>query len=74
MTPPDVAIEEVTSLDAAGDSKSKKMKALAAEKSKENEVLQKWSIKVSKAMYELRTAVKNDLLKYIREATTLKIS
>ncbi|KAH7687137.1 Peptidyl-tRNA hydrolase II domain-containing protein [Dioscorea alata] len=72
-TPPDVAIEEAMSSDAAGDTKSKEKKALAAEKSKD-EALRKWHIKAGKAMFVLRIAVEDELLEYIKDAATPKIA
>lgn len=36
--------------------------------------MQKWLIKAGKAMYVLRTAVEDELFKYIREAATPKIT
>lgn len=50
-----------------GATRVKENKALATEKSKENEALWKWGIKASKAMYVLRTTVEDELLEYIRE-------
>lgn len=56
-----------------GATRVKENKALATEKSKENEALRKWRIKAGKAMHVLKTVVKDELLEYIREAATPKM-
>lgn len=73
MTPLDVVVEEAMPSVDAGDTKLKEKKALAVEKSKD-EVLQKWRIKVGKTMFVLRITVEDELLEYIRKATTPKIA
>jgi gag-polypeptide of LTR copia-type/Domain of unknown function (DUF4219) len=69
-TPSKVAIE-ATMIEPVEDPKVKEKKTLSAEK--RAETLRKWRIKVGKAMYVLRTAVEDELLKYIREASTPKV-
>jgi hypothetical protein len=54
------------------DPKVKEKKTLFAEK--HADTLRKWRIKSRKTMYVLRTAVEDELLEYIREASTPKVA
>lgn len=74
MAPPGITIEAIMTSNYEGNTKFKENKALAPEKSKENEALWKWCIKAGKAMDVLRGAVEDELLEYIREAATPKIA